>query len=63
MKVIINNKLNTTLILVRENPKNLNVTSLQLTVFLLNSLSKSSLVIFSVKSLALHTVDSSKKPC
>ena len=60
---IINNKLITILILVSDNPKILNVTSLQLMVFLLNSLSKSSLVIFSVKFLALHTVDSWKKPC
>ena len=63
IRVIINIILTTILILVRDNPKILNVTSLQLTVFSLNCLSRSSFVIFSLKSFTPQTADSSKKPC
>ena len=51
------------LIVVSENPKILNVTSLQLTVFSCNCFNISSLEIMSDVFFTPQTVDSSKKPC
>ena len=48
---------------VRENPKILNVTSLQLTVFTCNCSNNSSLVITLKAFFNPQTVDSLKKPC
>ena len=58
-----NIKPNNILILVRDNPKILNVTSLQLIVFSCNCFNNSSLEIMSVAFFSPQTVDSSKKPC
>ena len=57
------NKLIIILIVVREKPKILNVTSLQLVVFSCNCFNKSSLEIMSDEFFNPQTVDSSKKPC
>ena len=48
---------------VSENPKILNVTSLQLIVFICNCFNNSSLEIMSEAFFIPQTADSSKKPC